>query len=170
MTADLVQFLRARLDEDEAEARAAAEKAGSGDWRYQPDDNYVSWIEHDERASPTNRETWWPLVTEAASYVGDTIDREVADHIARHDPARVLREVEAKQRLLDLHAIVHRNIGWRDDDGEVETGEIPVCGSCVPKHTHYLSREIVPEGPCQTLHLLALPYADHPDYQQEWTP
>jgi hypothetical protein len=24
--------------------------------------------------------------------------------------------------------------------------------------------------PCQTLRLLALPYADHPDYRPEWKP
>lgn len=158
MTADLVQFLRARLDEDEAEARAAAEKAGSGDWRYQPDDNYVSWIEHDERASPTNRETWWPLVTEAASYVGDTIDREVADHIARHDPARVLREVEAKRQLIEEHPSA---LGW---DGS--QADATVCRTCAENSTDGgLNGD---PYPCRTLRLLALPYTDHPDYRDDW--
>lgn len=57
MSADLVTWLRAQLDEDERVARA-----------------------------------WLPLgnPTEA--------DR---DHIARHDPIRVLAEVDAKRRILD---------------------------------------------------------------------
>lgn len=93
----------------------------------------------------------------------------VAQHAARHDLARVLREVEAKRRIVELHGIVHRNIGWLEG-GDDEYDEIPVCGLCVPKHSHYRRREDVPEGPCPTLRLLALPHADHPDYREGWKP
>lgn len=81
--------------------------------------------------------------------------------------ARMVREVEAKRRLIELHGIVHRNIGWLED-GDDEYDEIPVCGLCVPKHSHYRRREDVPEGPCLTLNLLALAYAAHPDYDPGW--
>ncbi|MEV5851420.1 MULTISPECIES: DUF6221 family protein [Streptomyces] len=98
----------------------------------------------------------------------DYTDR--AEHIARHDPRRVLRDAEAKHQILDLHGIVHRNIGWRDADGETAYAELPVCGHCVPKHTHYLTRELVVEGPCTTVRLLGMSYAYHPGYRDIWRP
>jgi len=59
------------------------------------------------------------------------------------DPARVLAECEAKRQIVALH--------------KSEPGQHPdFCG-------HDL-REL----PCPTLRLLALPYADHPDYLPEW--
>jgi hypothetical protein len=61
------------------------------------------------------------------------------------DPARVLAECEAKRRVVKLHS--------------AESGQHPdFCG-------HDL-REL----PCPTLRLLALVYADHPDYLPEWKP
>jgi hypothetical protein len=66
---ELVEFLRARLDEDERIARAAG---GDGHWT--AEDIAV----YGERLDPTGRV-----------------------HMATHDPARVLAEVEAKRGLLD---------------------------------------------------------------------
>lgn len=85
------------------------------------------------------------------------------------NPERVLREVEAKRRILDEHAIVHRQLGWLED-GEEDHAETPVCRRCVPKHSWYGRRADVPEGHCLTVRLLALPHADHPDYQEKWRP
>lgn len=142
---DLVEWLRAQLDEDERIARGCS----GTDWWEHP----ANWVS----APPLNR-------------VAVVVHDGNRGHIVRHDPARVLREIDAKRRLLDLHGIVHRNIGWQGVDGEAEYGELPVCGHCVPKHTHYPTREDVPEGPCPTLRLLALPYADRPGYREEWRP
>jgi hypothetical protein len=64
-------------------------------------------------------------------------------HIARHDPARVLAEVEAKRRIVEMGA------------------------SYVPELEHGDNGEWALDA---TLRLLALPYADHPDYRQEWRP
>jgi hypothetical protein len=62
-----------------------------------------------------------------------------------YDPARVLAECEAKRRILDLH----------------RSGE--VCDPC----SGWLGTD--PAADCPTLRLLALPYADHPDYRAaEW--
>ena len=78
------EFLTARLDEDEAMAKAAW--GVEWDWRYvaQP---------FGERPS-----------------IAHTV------HIARHDPARVLREVEAKREILTAYikaeADGHRGNGW----------------------------------------------------------
>ena len=58
------------------------------------------------------------------------------------DPARVLAECEAKRAVVGLHPEM---LGW--------------CQGCA--HESY---------PCRTLLALALPYADHPDYREEWRP
>jgi hypothetical protein len=63
------------------------------------------------------------------------------EHIARWDPARVLAEVEARRRILE-------EWGKQSDDDDQYA---------------YLAGPIIPQ-------LLALPYADHPDYREEWRP
>ena len=48
---------------------------------------------------------------------------------------------------LDGHYPIWRCIGWTAEDGGEETGEIEVCGVCVPKHSSFPNRETVPEWP-----------------------
>lgn len=81
----LVQFLRARLDEDEQTARAAG-----GTWWAPPD---LPGQVHD--SGGVNIEAKLP---------------SFAAHIARHDPARVLAEVTAKRTAIGLYemAVEHR--------------------------------------------------------------
>lgn len=133
---DAVEFLRARLRDDEQAARAAQE-----------DDGYAEWD------NPTTG------VVQAAG--GDLqglimASRNAAIHIARHDPARVLREVEAKRQIIDEHSITQATV-----DGEVGFG----CVMC-----HELDGQVRAGGYCRTLRLLALPYADHPSYREEFKP
>ncbi|MFJ9448175.1 DUF6221 family protein [Kitasatospora sp. NPDC101235] len=71
---------------------------------------------------------------------------EDALHIVRHDPPRVLAEVAAKRRILDQHRGLESMTG-------------PNCSTCC-----------IESWPCPTLRLLALPYANHPDYRPEWAP
>lgn len=65
-------------------------------------------------------------------------------------PDRVRAECEAKRRIIELHS----------DGGKDWNGErfVHFCHSC---RTPW---------PCLTLRALALPYADHPDYREEWRP
>jgi Family of unknown function (DUF6221) len=98
---------------------------------------------------------------------------ETEDHFARWKPLRVLAEVDAKRRIVVEHrqtTFTDVSLGIRDE---------AVCAIC-----HHVLDE--PEGwpedqwweppnvqqpfPCPTLRLLALPYADHPNYQEEWKP
>ncbi|MCX4231970.1 DUF6221 family protein [Streptomyces ortus] len=78
------------------------------------------------------------------------------DHIIRHDPARVLREIEAKRQLIHEHADVN--------DGS--------CGTCVDGAWGYPTHggSSPQRYPCKTLRLLALPYADRPGYDESWRP
>jgi Family of unknown function (DUF6221) len=79
---DLVQFLRARLDEDEALAR----EAPAGPWHI---GNAV------DPTQPCSVHMF-PSVR----LVADGLNWLVAEHIARHNPARVLDEVAAKREIV----------------------------------------------------------------------
>ncbi|MFD3999866.1 DUF6221 family protein [Streptomyces rubiginosohelvolus] len=150
MTDALVAFVKARLDDDERVACAARDDVGEAEWigsqesghpwRYQ---HQGVWGEHDGLCSEA------PPVAETAS-------RPVQDHIARHDPARTLREIEAKRQLLDEHQDVN--------DGS--------CGTCVDGKWGYPTHGgSSPQSyPCRTLRLLALPYSGHPEYKEAWRP
>lgn len=60
-------------------------------------------------------------------------------------------EVDAKRRIIELHHAV--------TDGTGETS----CGAC------WKPRQLYPAAwPCETLRLLALPYASHPSYDEGW--
>jgi hypothetical protein len=167
---DLVQWMRAQLDEDERVARAASEYA-EADWRLDEDGETVLWWPPEPHIAEKEREKGLPVVSD--HWRGQTIESggtRLAPHIARHDPARVLREIDATRQLLDLHGLVHRDLLWIDENSDERTAEIPVCGHCVPRHSSYPHPSAVPQGPCTTLRMLALPYADRPGYRDEWRP
>lgn len=63
-------------------------------------------------------------------------------------PHRWLAECETKRRILDEH----------DDYGSDQ------CPRCRGIKNRRLA------APCNTLRFLALPYANHPDYRDEWRP
>lgn len=144
---DLITFLRARLDEDEQAALSWPE--GSRQWQtvggrklsYRNDSSeMVTAIDVSNASSLWNEQI----------YVKYDLD-DAPEHIARHDPARVLAEVDAKRGLIELH-----------EAADHEYADEPVCLSC-------------DQGgplpyPCPTLRLLALPFAEHPDYQDTWRP
>lgn len=136
---DLVAFIEARLRDDQE----AAEAIDVPDWRSES-----SWMSELINPLPSQRRAYdgqFPLIT-----------AEDVEHIARHDPARVLREVQAKRRLLDAIFRYEAKI-----DGE--------WGCC-----H--SAEEIRAGACsevdevEALTLLAQPYSDHPDFRPEWSP
>ncbi|MFC8491795.1 DUF6221 family protein [Streptomyces sp. NPDC057235] len=122
---DILAFLRARFDEDFTDARAAK----PGPWHADGGSVYAT--------HPTD---------EVVTYT------ESADHIARHHPKRVLAEVEAKRKLLELHREIEDPEAMQD-----------FCYTCDVTGEY-------PEYPCTTLRLLALPYASHPDYRDTWRP
>jgi Family of unknown function (DUF6221) len=126
---DLVEFLLARLDEDEQAARTA----GADRWRATD-----SGVYHDDASTQPG-----PFAIGRYEHLGAE-----GTHIARHDPARVLAEVEAKRRMLEAHY---------DYNG--------VCPRCFDFSNKPVPREL---WPCETVRLLAPPYGDHPDYRQEW--
>lgn len=137
---ELIDFLRARLDEDKAAALAADVKQGDPDW-------WVSEVKATagERFTVRSRQANRPIarVTRLDGYEGEpagVLDgRAVAEHIARHDPARVLRQVAALRRIVD---------GCAED----------VLAVIRPRYAEWV------------LCALAGTWADHPDYDPAWTP
>jgi hypothetical protein len=131
----LITFLRARLDDDEQVAKSAADEAGD------------SWDAGGAYSDAVLAKNGGVII--CGPYAGGFLDDALRQHIARHDPARVLRDVEAKRRAVDLCVEwINRPVGQIDrvaDDAFVEAGE-------------------------SLLRLLALPYADHKDYRKEWRP
>lgn len=83
---ELTAFMNARLAEDQAAAKACADLESAA-WR-PVDENVRS---HDGGGSD----------------VVVALERETAEHIARHDPGRALREVAAKRARLALMTEAH---------------------------------------------------------------
>lgn len=160
MTADLTAWFRACLDDDEQAAQAAIVNSIEG--RY--DGEVWSVVDREVRTDDGSR-------SGVAIARTRHDDPGAAVHIARWDPARVLAEVAAKRAILDEHAIIHRDIGWLDeDDGDrVENyAELPVCVRCVPKHSHFPRREDVPVGPCRTVRALVQPLTGRAGFDPSW--
>ncbi|MER8220860.1 DUF6221 family protein [Streptomyces sp. NPDC094143] len=150
---DLVQFLRDRLDEDERTAREAAMSVGRTGYKNGVLVNPPARFGDDLVADGAQWVSSHHLVVrkrlgpeEKGRIVADCGGfgaRPVAVHAAAHDPARVLAEVEAKRRVIERCTAVQ---GLLLDDFTAE----------------HLADEV--------LALIALPYADHPDYREEWRP
>lgn len=164
---DLVAFLRARLDEDclwatEA-SRCDGERTAEGGVHWQwvaksndqevtPDPSREEWVGEiaEEAVSLRSCETWPRRhvgdLPQFAIHTAEDVPSAVGGHIIRHDPARVLREVEAKRVLLaDYERFVaerRRMMGGWDSYPE----------------------------PSPVLLAFAAVYADHPDYLEAWRP
>ena len=80
-------------------------------------------------------------------------DGPLAKHISHWDPARVLAECEAKRRIVDFSRLM--------DDRSREFRERGERSRSVDDASAF--------GFWACLRL-ALPYADHPDYDEEWRP
>lgn len=152
----LVEFLLARIAEDEAAARAAS----PGGWTYGGVASVDGGMLYDETRTIAN------LVYEQPDAHDGTIVRHLlvpeadanGQHITRHDPSRVLAECEAKRRIVEMH---------RADGAPVVDllgMEYEFCWTCSD------SGPDAQAWPCDTIKALAAVYADHPDYRDEWRP
>lgn len=152
---DLVRWLTACLDEDERIARRACGYA-SPEWHLDDDTGEtVLWWPPEPHVAENERKHG--LRVTADVWRGMTIDasgQQIAPHIAAHDPARVLREIEAKRRTLALHS--------------APTGH--ACSTTDETGYNFNYDEVSPADACTTLRLLATVYSDRPGYREEWAP
>lgn len=117
---ELVQWLGEQLDEDERIARRA------GDSFRQIGETGVIVATEGDRAEECATANW----------------AGVAEHIVEHDPAQVLREIDAKRKIIeDCRGII---VGWHHEE----------------------SREFARDVLCN----LAGVYADRPGYRKQWRP
>jgi hypothetical protein len=89
------------------------------------------------------------------SYAENIVEMDAAagGHIVRHDPARVLREVEAKWRIIELYE--YAVAAWELDRMKLD-----------PPTVHLGEKTMA----LAAILALALPYADRPGYREEWRP
>jgi hypothetical protein len=134
----LTEFLLARIAEDEYVARAFVNELGEAQ-RWQADE-----------VGGTVRRIGTPPFG-LSNVEARTPTHLTADHIARHDPARVLAECEAKRRIVERDGkyLIEQ---WRRYSDE--------------HHKTFDEWFTKPYG--TTLRDLASVYADHPDYDEAW--
>lgn len=127
---NIIDFLNARLNEDEASAKAA----GSAPWVA----DLPRSVNVDPKATAANKHAF-----QRQGHIASVENPGAQAHIARHHPARALREIEAKRKL------VHE---------------------CQEAHQYYTQHPMAPAGEITGLHtaikLAASVYADHPDYPE----
>ena len=142
---DLRDFIAARLEEDEAAARAAT----PGPWHWSHDvgdmcnDPECPYGQLWGRSGDYDAQIW-----DVHGFDVKEGDKADADHIARHDPARVLREVKAKRAILAAHA----------DNARTDPHD------CIRRA--WYERESF----CWVIQQMAAAYNDHSDYQPGWEP
>lgn len=142
----LTEFLLARIEEEEGVARHPT-----------------------PRDADLDDVTFWDEVADAQLHTAECGYRmgEFSDPCRCNAPARVLAECEAKRRIVEHHeyGMGYRSLPW---SWGAEEEAYEVCGACYERDADgYASNA---KAPCLTLRLLALPYADHPDYQEAWRP
>ncbi|MGW3992387.1 DUF6221 family protein [Amycolatopsis sp. NPDC004772] len=149
---DLAAFLNARLDADERVALAATE----GMWAALETQDFKFGV--------------WPSGTGFSGEEDQLATANVetdALHIVRHAPARVLADVAAKRRLLQLHErVLLEHTHPLVTDAHLTKERLAVCASCEPPRQFRRTQS----WPCPTLKVLALPFAGHPDYNESWCP
>lgn len=136
----LVEFLRERLDERERVVQGSG-RLGWLTFR-RPDGS----MDYTTAASQAGDDSTW--VVGGMSLVGG-----YAKAVVVHDEARVLAEVAAARAILALH----------DPPGST-TKARRWCAGCLKPD----DPDLFADMPCQHVRLLAQPYANHPDWRDEW--
>lgn len=142
---DLVQWLGEQLDEDERIARRA------GDSFRQIGETGVIVATEGDRAEECASANW----------------AGVAEHIVRHDPSRVLREIDAKRRLLTEYTKTVERVEELSALRErLKASGQDIFMAEMERESAIHKRDVL----YGVLQMLALPYADRPGYRDEWRP
>jgi hypothetical protein len=139
------------IDEDERGALTVVER----DWRPDGANSCQVYVARDDGS---NRTIAW-----CSNGYGDD-DFANALHIARHDPARVLREVEAKRKIIDRHHPETYSFAEVGDAGDRFERSVIGCAQCT-----YDGLDPEP-WPCADVRDLAAIFSDRPGYREEWRP
>lgn len=153
----IIEFLEARIADDEQAARSAAGGAAPT-WMVVPqahrsNQSGIIAATNPERDDITDGWIYEPVVHDE----GEPTEDE-ASHIARWDPARVLADCAARLKLLALHNLV---TDWTNRDRQAEG-----CDHC--RTPGLDGDDYIDPGPCPTLLILASAYQGHPDCDPSW--
>jgi len=150
-TVEISEFLTARLKEDETAAKDAACEASS--IAVSDDEGGLArWRAMDGGEGITTESAY----AGAAFLVAPMgyLEERVAEHVARHDPARVLADIAAKRAVVE-HFKVAAEYAQTVDKSQVGVAEAWRVTSIWTQLLHVVK-------------LLAAPYADHPDFRPDW--
>ncbi len=132
----------------------SAEYSGSGlqpDMQPRLDEFLMARLAEDKRVAAQAGDRW------PVGGLDEQVPAGVREHVARHDPQAVLADCAARWRLV----LACREL--RPDQAFVGSRQTGMADFPVPPVD---ARQLA----ALTLALLALPYADHPDYRPEWRP
>lgn len=169
---DLCDFLQARLDEDEQVARRACEYANA-EWHLDEEfGETVLWWPPEPHVAEAERRHGLRVTSD--QWRGQTIASNgdhIAPHIARHDPARVLREVKAKLLIVDAY---EAQIAERQRLGVLRDAELAKGDELAPEVARLTGSGIGVNSWINHLgwvvRVMATTYDTHPDYREEWRP
>lgn len=137
----IVDFITARVEEDEVIARRASTVVPAP-WRYVEERN---------------------VILDAHNLdLGLRVGYVEGQHIPRHDPARVLREVAAKRQILAEHRRVDSRPDWPG-------GPEPACHGCGAGKRSWEEYAVPDVNDCPVLRALASVWAGHADFRAEWS-
>lgn len=149
MTDDMLSWLRRQIEA----RKALAESASPWPWSAN--------AEHDEVLAVDGER-----VADGFALSGNQL-RNTVDHIVFNDPRQIIADCEAQLALIDLHGTTVKKGGpavFSDEDGrQLTSGHEVTCSVC-----GWVSDD--PTSGCETVRLLALPYADVDGYREEWKP
>lgn len=175
---DLTEFLLARIAEDEAVARAASH----GPWLHNPRKEWFTDPDKLRAARAGIRQSGGEEHVSAGegaigvAATGPTDEPRSmadADHIARHNPIRVLAECEAKRRIIAFHehwpVLVEKPVEFGPVSGDVNKMVFRASQQIAwATEQEYRTRFGIEPPTAPMLLALAAPYADHPDFHEEW--
>lgn len=150
----LTEFLRARLDEDEAVARQG-DPADLDELDYEAEERWS--------AQPHGQDC------------GHRMGERLQDSRSCRYPARVLADIEAKRAIVDWHENWPVLVETQPEFVPVSKDVTSMTFRMTQQIAWLTNREYVarfgtepPTAP--VLRMLAQPYADHPDYNPAWRP
>lgn len=162
----LIDFIEARIAEDEQIARAAYGETEQ-DWTIDTDPDLPAKHVQGRPSIKTSGMGWQTTSGDGIWSCDDPEDdcriyrredKADAEHIVHFDPARVLREVAAKRAIIKAHPI------------DTEYDHLSACRACqwdvdcdAPRNDLEAS-----DCPCPSLRAVATVYSSHPDYREEW--
>lgn len=139
---DLIAFLTARLDEDEQAARRVLRYARESYDRHAPERWVATRTGPEKSILRVRTDRGYHLRSYTVVDLDPFTGKLLADYLCRNDPATVLQDIAAKRRII---------AECKPSRGVPSLADADALGATV-------------------LVFLALRYAYHPDYQEQWRP